>query len=380
MDKYLDIAAKYIPKPKIVCFTAWESYLNTPKAEVVIDEKDSDYVKMEKSWAAARWDLRGKGPAVTALDPGSGQTETVYLARFEDPAAKPLWQSLFSRIRQKMQQRGWEKSMMLGMASDAWPSKGELAVLQEASGGLPWVMHTHGGNRVSAKMQGIADVGYVAYVWNVEYAKDPGKEGLGWKRPELYAEFRRFNGLNDWPASSILLFPEIQITGTQRGVGRIGADFWPAIRDRQGERRGRVWEKYPQSLWHSCNMYSHLLLPGPTGPVASTRYEQMREGVQECEARIAIGRALSDEALKAKVGPDLAGRCQQMLDDRVWQELKAFSDLQLTGRNYATSANNWGYGCGGMAGHYWYVSSGWQERAQTLYDLAAEVTKKIAEK
>ncbi len=42
---------------------------------------------------------------------------------------------------------------------------------------------------------------------------------------------------------------------------------------------------------------------GPTGPVASTRYEQMREGVQQCEARIAIATALTDEKLKAKVGP-----------------------------------------------------------------------------
>jgi hypothetical protein len=127
-------------------------------------------------------------------------------------------------------------------------------------------------------------------------------------------------------------------------------------------------------------MFSHMLVPGPTGPVASTRYEQMREGVQECEARIAIEAALTDERLKATLGPDLAKRCQQLLDDRVWQELKAFSDLQLTGRTYATSSNNWGYGCGGVAGHYWYVSSGWQDRTQTLYDLAAEVTKKIAEK
>ena len=380
VDKYLDLAEKNLGKPKMIVFTAWEIYLKPPENEVKIDEKDSDYVRREKSWAAARWNLRDKGPAVTALDPATGKIQTVNLPRFEDPAAKAVWQPLFAALRKRLAARGLEDTMRLGMASDAWPTKGELTVLQEVSGNLPWIMHTHGGNRVGQKMLGIAPVAYVAYVWNTEYAKDPGQQGLGWKRPELYAEFRRFSGLNDWPASSIMLFSELQITGDQRGLGRVGADFWPVMKDKQGRRTGRLWEQYPQSLWHSCNMYSHMLLPGPTGPVASVRYEQMREGIQQCEARIAIEGALTDETLKAKVGPDLAGRGQQLLDDRVWEELKAFSDLQLTGRTYATSDGNWGYGCAGLAGHYWYASSGWQDRTQRLYDLAGEVTRKIAAK
>ncbi len=77
------------------------------------------------------------------------------------------------------------------------------------------------------------------------------------------------------------MFPEIQITGYQRGLGRIGADYWPVVRDKRGRRVGYIWEQYPQSLWHSCNMFSHMLNPGPDGPVATTRYEQMREGMQE---------------------------------------------------------------------------------------------------
>jgi Glycoside hydrolase 123, catalytic domain/Glycoside hydrolase 123 N-terminal domain len=380
MDKYLDLAVKHMGKPKQVVFTAWEIYLKSPEKEVIIKETDSNYTRMEKSWRAARWNLRDKGPAVTALDPATGKTETVNLPRYEDPAAKALWKSLFDALRKRMAARGLEDTMQLGMASDAWPTKGELTALQEVSGGLPWIMHTHGGSRVGVKMRGIADVSYIAYVWNVRYAKDPGKQLYGWKRPELYAEFRRFGSLNAWPPSTILLFSELQITGAQRGLGRVGADFWAVIKDKRGRRQGRVWERYPQSLWHSCNMFSHMLNPGPTGPVASTRYEQMREGIQQCEARIAIEAALTDETLKAKVGSDLAGRCQRLLDDRVWEELKAFSNLQLTGRSYATSANSWGYGCGGLAGHYWYAGSGWQDRTQRLYEFAGEVTRKLAEK
>ena len=35
---------------------------------------------------------------------------------------------------------------------------------------------------------------------------------------------------------------------------------------------------------------------------------------------------------------------------------------------------------GGAAGHYWYASSGWQDRTQRLYELAGEVTRKLSEK
>jgi hypothetical protein len=120
--------------------------------------------------------------------------------------------------------------------------------------------------------------------------------------------------------------------------------------------------------------------PGPTGPVATSRYEMMREGMQECEARITIESALLDPSAKAKLGDALATRCQQLLDDRIWEELKAFGDMQLTGRLYSTSNNVWGYGCGGPAGRAWYAGSGWQERTQELYALAGEVAQKVGAK
>jgi hypothetical protein len=381
MDKYLDYAEKYMGKPKFVAFTAWEIYLMTPKEEVKITEKDSDFVKMEKSWAAARWDLRGKGPAVTAEDPATHQIATAYLPRFEDAAATPAWKPLFDQLHKKMAARGIENTMLLGMASDYWPSKPEMTTLEEVSGNLPWINQTHGGSHVGSKLDGIATVAYTAYVWNVQYAQDPDKHrDYGWNRPQLYAEFRRFGALNDWPLSSLLLFPELQITGTQRGIGRIGADFWAPIKDKRGERAGYVWDRYPQSKWHSCNLSSHLLDPGPTGPVATSRYEMMHEGVQECEARIAIESALLNPAQKAILGDELANKCQKLLDDRIWQELKAYGDLQLTNRTYATSKNGWGYGCGGEAGHAWYASSGWRAQTQELYALAGEVTEKLAAK
>ena len=394
MDKYLDTAEKCMGRPKFTAFIAWEIYLNTPKQEVKFtgkqDVPNHDFDR-EGAWLAARWELRGKGSAVTAIDPATGKLSTINLPRFEDPAARAIWKPLFDQLHQRMAKRGLEQTMVLGMASDVWPNKDEMSVLQEASGNLPWINHTHGGNNVGKKLNGVATVAYTAFVWNVQYpqaapinaeAPKASSDGRlhGWKRPELYAEFRRFTALNEWPASTILLFPEIQITGNQRGLGRVGADFWPVYKDKQGRRRSWIWDQYPQSLWHSCNLMSHMLVPGPVGPVASTRYELMREGIQQCEARIAIESVLTDEAKRARLPADLAQQSQQLLDDRVWQELKAFGDMQLTGRSYATARDTWYYGCGGTAGHYWYAGSGWRDNAQKLYNLAGEMEGKLGQK
>ena len=380
MDKYLDLVETNMGRPKMVVFTAWEIYLKPPENEVKIAETDSSYVKMEKSWAAARWNLRDKGPAATALDPSSGKTETVHLPRFEDPAAKAVWQPLFAALRKRMAQRGLEDTMVLGMASDVWPNKGELTVLQEVSGNLPWIMHTHGGSRVGKKMLNIADVRYIAYVWNVDYAPDPSEGRLyGWKQNELMVQFLRFGGLNNMSPSALAHFEEVNITGRQRGVGRIGADFWSPYKDNKGKRDGYVWSRYPQSLWHSCNLSSHMLVPGPDGPVASARLEYFRAGVQECEARIALERILTDEALKAKLGADLAKRCQDVLDQRLRETWRAGSDMQLTGRDYS-SAKLSGDSYGGFAGHCWYAGSGWQERTQKFFALVGEATSKAGQK
>ncbi len=383
LDKYLDLAVKNMGRPKFVVLTAWEIYLATPKTEV----KVSDQEKMsltETSWSAARWDLRNKGPAVTALDPKTGQTATVNLPRFEEKSALAIWKPLFDRLHQDLARRGLEKTMLLGMTSDVWPNQEEMVVLDKASGGLPWINHSHQGPMGNALAGGLGHVVYTAYVWPNEYPGNPAKPRVyGWKRPDLFVEFRRFTAFNDYLLPTQMIFPELEITGKQRGLGRIGADFWPALKDKKGRRRGYVWEKYPQSLWHSCNLMSHMLNPGPDGPVATSRYEMLREGLQNCEARITIEKVLTDETQKAKLGGDLAAKSQKLLDERLQQALKGFSGLQLTGRIYTTYAEYgkiFYYNAGGPAGAYWYAESGWQEREQQLYALAGEVQEKIGGK
>ncbi len=75
-------------RPKITAFIAWEIYLDTPKQEVKFTGKEGvpnhDFDR-EGAWLAARWELRGKGPAVTALDPATGQISTDQPAAVRGP-------------------------------------------------------------------------------------------------------------------------------------------------------------------------------------------------------------------------------------------------------------------------------------------------------
>jgi hypothetical protein len=259
-----------------------------------------------------------------------------------------------------------------------------MPTLDKASGSLKWINHTHQGPLGAPLRDGLGMVAYTAYVWPNEYPGDPrAARTYGWKRPELNVEFRRFDAYNNWRLPAQTIFPELQITGNQRGLGRIGADFWAVIKDDRGRRRAWIHDRYPQSKWHSCNLTSHMLNPGPTGPVASARYEALRQGMQNCEARIVIEQALTDEALRARLGDELAARCEQALDERLWQILKGFSGLQLTGRiytNYPRYKSIFGYNAGGTAGSAWFAGTDWLDQQQKLYDLAGQVQKKLGAK
>jgi len=138
----------------------------------------------------------------------------------------------------------------------------------------------------------------------------------GWQDPALRAVHPRGNDFGRLLPSTARCLLETQITGKQRGYGYTGGDIWWAFRDKRGQRVGSVIDRYPASYWRNLEMRIGLLAPGPDGPVASVRYENVREGLQECEARIFIEDALTARDLKSRLGAELAGRAQALLDER----------------------------------------------------------------
>jgi hypothetical protein len=83
------------------------------------------------------------------------------------------------------------------------------------------------------------------------------------------------------------------------------------------------------------------------------------ESAQEVEARVFIERILTDPQRKAKLGKELAERCQAALDERIRDVLRT----QGAERRDDLDA----YSCV------------WQRRSRTLYQAAAEAAKALGE-
>jgi len=369
MDRYLDTAEKNLGKPKIVVFYAWDVYMikqEGHKSGATHEER----TLLESLRAKSA--LVGKGPMVTVSDKTSHKTANMELPGYTEPASKGLWKPLFEQLKQRMAKRGLEDAMMLGMVTDAWPTRAEVAFFAEVAPGLPWVFHTHGSGQTNTFYGKLARIGYQCKVWD---AKHPMEHSLmGWKQPELLAIFNRDEDYDRCPSSMWRSMCEFAIAGEHRGVARLGAEYWKVLKNKRGERAARISARYPQSNWRNLDIYTSVLSPGPKGLGLTPRYMHLCEGIQECEARIAVERALSDEALRARLGADLAARCERALQQR----LRVVQMCYSMGDHVFSRLTSLGNRC--PAPHLWNVGSGWEDRTEEIYDLAGEVQRRLGPK
>lgn len=77
-----------------------------------------------------------------------------------------------------------------------------------------------------------------------------------------------------------------------QGIGPLGMDFWNFTAAEKKSRYNGSLEGGITNLRMSDFSTGALLAPGPSGPVATPRYEVFRKGIQLCEARTLIERAL----------------------------------------------------------------------------------------
>ena len=354
LDKYLDLAEKHMGKPQVLVFNAWDWYMGGTGSRVGMFR-----------------DQRHAPPLVTVLDRATGKTQNVAMLDYFDPNARAQWKPLFDQLKERMQKRGLEKAVMLGMVTDNWAHKEQAEFLKDVSGNLPWANAGHytrknGDNGLTYGYQSSL-FGYV--LGGADYLKTR----YGWNLPRLEAYFARepldtfLN--NHWRGLS-----EMAIFGNMRGIGRVGADTWHVVKDPKGNRIARVWERFPASSWGYLNCNSSALAPAPEGAVATVRYEALREGLQECEARVAIEQAITGADTKAKVG-DLAKAYDDLMVERQVAFWRSVASLQL-GPHYQFD-DPWAWGWPVLNGHLWYLQSGWQKRSEKLYAFAGEIAGKL---
>ncbi|HUW57204.1 MAG TPA: glycoside hydrolase domain-containing protein [Planctomycetota bacterium] len=365
MERYLDLVEKCQGKPLVVCFHVWDPFLGH------VGRRD------ETLWTGqtardARRAYMGRGVKVSVLDPATGKVEDLELPPYRDPKSKTLWKPLLEEVRRRMKRRGLEDVMMLGLPCDWIPDKETVTHFAELLPGVPWTCHAHGYRR---DLHGVP-VGFRAHVYSQggDDVVDPTVRRLhGWRLTELKARFPR-DIRDSFHLTLWRVMGEVNIASNFRGVARRGGDFWPVLKDSRGRKVGTLAGRYPKSTWGTIDVATCLLSPGREGAIATARFEMLREGLQECEARIFIEQALTDDGLREKLGRDLVARSQLILDERTRSVLRGLSSFMQSGGATHHAAYTGGRRApAGMIGHQWFVGSGWQQRSQDLYAAAADV-------
>ncbi|HOI56308.1 MAG TPA: hypothetical protein PLP01_13750, partial [Phycisphaerae bacterium] len=262
MDKYLDHCLKHMGPPSMIVLYAWEIYF----AESKQLKPDFDARELGKEVVEAREAFKGKGPMVTVVDPATGTVEARHLPQLLDPNGKPLWKELFSQLRSHMDRRGLTDRLRLGTMSDAWPSRSEVQFFAEVAGDLRWFSDSHPGiadlqrhmeqlasgnasrsmreasyPTVTApkdEMAVLARADYTAHVFSLTMPNESrtGDSLMGWKNPIVDVQHDRhaeFHTMTHWHN-----MPEVNVLGGQRGVGRLGGDWWRCVRNQRGLRVG----------------------------------------------------------------------------------------------------------------------------------------------
>ena len=242
----------------------------------------------------------------------------------------------YKALRARLKQRGLLDVTIMGMNGDAYrPTKAMFAMFREVMPGAKWIANSHGDAR--GQTIGGMPVGYNTAVY-VNVFRPPTalswdrNRKIGWRLPNKVDLFTRSGG----PATGRPLY-HTQHLGVYRqtmeaafyancsGVGRAGFDFWPVL-GRKDLRPGvkhsaTVCGRYPP-CWDQLNLdraTENVVSPGPNGPLPTERFENVREGMQECEARAFIEKALIDPTQRARLGDDLAKRLEALLDARQWR-------------------------------------------------------------
>ncbi len=341
-EKYLDLAVRHLGKVPVVCLYCWEPYTG--------------------SHYGGKVSQGSTGMPFTIVDGDTGKLEEAEGPKWGTPEVREFWKPVFEELRGILKKRGLEGSLMVGVAGDSRPNKDALEDLQAVAPEAKWVVQSH----MRADNLSGRPVGYLADVWNSPVPPDPADKRLyGWNSPVLRTTFPRAgsNTVNPLRNYSPPIQYRVALEGMSaaglRGFGRVGADFWEVLDPKAPFRNGysgslNILGRFRESNWAQLylgNSTPYVLAPGPQGALPTVRFEMIRQGAQDMEARAFLEKVLLEDSLRIKLDEDLAVRCRELLDDRV----RAI----LVGR---TS---------------WLLFSGGQERLEQLYALAGEVAEKL---
>lgn len=331
VERYLDLYIEKVGAPRVVIFQVWDHFVG------------GGYFGRDSG--------KSQPIPVSCRDPATDAIRMMEGPRYHEAEAEGFWRPVADGLRERLAERGLEQAMMVGIASDVFPSKPIVELWRRLWPHARWVHQGHG---LNAEFHG-TKVGYATTVWRPRWATDPDtNRTYGWTNPQIVCHFDREASNPPFPLQVLVsrIAGERNIIGNQHGFGRMSADFWPCLKGGRAPGMRSISARFPISNWSQLNLsMTAYVAPGPEGALSTVRFENIREGMQECEARIAIEKALLDGDLRARLGDDLARRAQALLDERTRAVICATGEL------------------GGL----WYPASGWQARRKRIFRMAAEV-------
>ena len=360
VEKYLDVAMEHLGKPNFVVVGVWQ------------------FCEF------------GKSPRITLLDPKTGRRRTIEGPKHGTDESKAFWDPVLTRMKAILKQRGLDGRMLLGYISDRVPGKATVGVFHKILPRVSWQGQRHPprGAEYLVHDGGWKPVLYQSNVWGCGSFPDPTvRRHYGWKYSDGVA-----GGVRTWlnrgvyDRDAVVAYRGLSeniLLSNRRGQGQIGADFWPAPAAKPGtRRRGTLYSRYP----HSQNVgagnkgvtANQLLYPGPAGAVPTVRFEILREGIQECEARIFLEKLLLEKPHR----PRLAGVivAQEVLDQRALlkKRAEAIATLPKFVQPVLDERVRWQrMQSVAFQSHLSWPHSGWEARAIKLYATAAAAAKAI---
>lgn len=341
---------------------------------------------------SGRRDVPGATFAVSQT--ADGREAELRVPIWGEPGSEAVGKPLMDGFGALVEELGWKKEVVrLGLAGDQRPSSSVVEFFRSIAPWATWAIFTHGnGDPDQARGRFVLDgmeVGLYETVqapftgWDA-YKDVVGRRGGvlgGWDRDNMRVSSAReflseYVPLSQWrslPEATLADAASVDMNRRNfscRGITRLGADFWevPTLTDERGWNFvGRsLFMRFNSTMWAVIyRPYSPkaLLSPGPDGPVATARFEMLREGLQECEARVAIEKAIA----AGKAPADVEKRWRELLADRVRTRYKDGKWGDLPNNDPVPERE--------VYWRLWGTAANWQELTAQLFAAAGEAQR-----
>ncbi len=306
VERYLELYDEHVGPPAVVNLYLWEPQQNPRHQDT--EQISISFIDDDGTLSEGELPIYGRGEA------------------------DDLWHEVIEGMRQRITDLGWDPdSLMIGVGHDRKPGESKVDFFNEMEPPLQWVVFSHWrGDPVRSDIDELIidsgiNVGYGESpnpMYNHSDFEDRTRLGGGWQ-PQyevLWASsFRSGNIRRNAPLVNYRWMPDLTVIDRFAGFTRVGLDGWAAPHPESGERTPTIMRQ--RRGWY--RLFRHnvrsIVAPGPAGAVATVRYEMLREGIQEAEARILLEQALASQKLSEEHRDEIETFLRDRIKQRYWQ-------------------------------------------------------------